>query len=65
MTAWTFEGWNIKSWVKYNKESIKATIVFVAGYNYVAGFTWASFLIGIGALCAKLVIDTVDYYVSE
>jgi hypothetical protein len=65
MTRFNFKKWNIKKLLKHNKESIKAVVVLLAGYNYLAGFNWKSLSIGVGALIGKMCIDSIDYYFSE
>jgi hypothetical protein len=61
----SFAGWDIGTWLGKNKDVIKILVVFLAGYNYFAGFEWKSFAAGLIAIAGKLIIDTIDYYQSE
>jgi len=61
----SFAGWSFKEWAKQNKDDLKSILLLVIGYNYVAGFSWQSFLVSVGVLVGKLVVDSFDYWVSS
>lgn len=62
----SFKGWNVKEWIKGNKEAIKiivgAVVAISALYPALAVYFAAG---GIGALIIKLILDIVDFYGSE
>lgn len=59
--AFSFEDWNIKELLLGNKEFIKSAIALVL--LFTAGFDPVVNIIVAGA--AKIVLDVMDYFVSE
>lgn len=62
---YTFIGWDLKELLRHNKDNLKALVVFLSGYTYLVGFDWRVFLIGLGAIAGKMVLDTIDYWLKE
>lgn len=62
---YTFIGWDIKELVRHNKDNIKTLVVFIGGYSYLVGFDWRVFLIGVGAIVGKMLLDTLEYWAKE
>jgi hypothetical protein len=62
---YSFKGWSFKELVRRNKDNVKAAVVLLAGYNYLVGFSWQSLLVGLGAILGKMIVDTLDYWLSE
>ena len=64
-TRFSMQGWTLKEWAFRNKDNFKAAIILLAGYNYIAGFTWSSFFVALAAVGGKIIIDTIDYWLKE
>lgn len=62
----SFKGYDIKTAIYNNKDSIKALLAIFVGVNSYSGFDWKTasftFLAGAGVLAGKLVMDAVDYF---
>jgi hypothetical protein len=62
----SFAGWNIKAWVKGNKEALKiiigAVVTLSALYPETAGWFVAG---GVGAIVVKAILDVIDFWSSE
>lgn len=61
----SFKGWDFLVWLKLNKDTLKALVVFVGGYSYFAGFDWKVFITGVIAVVVKLIVDSFDFYVRD
>jgi hypothetical protein len=69
MTKFNLKGWSFKTWAKRNKDSLKLIISGSAGIlsAYLAGLT-PVYSAGLGAIVAavtKIILDTLDYWLSE
>jgi len=64
-----FEGWSWKEWLKANKSNIRLIISGTTGIAVAAisglSTSWAVALGGIVAAGSKLLLDSLDYYLSE
>lgn len=63
MSQYNFENWRIKEWVKANIGNLRL-LVSVLGGVWVTSITNAAWGSAAGILI-KLVLDTLDYYVSD
>lgn len=65
----SFKGWNFKTWVSKNKDSLKLIVSGVAGLGtaFAVGLspTWSAFAGTLVAAGSKLVLDSLDYYTSQ
>lgn len=62
----SMKGWNFGEWVSGNGEALKigigAAVTIAAMYPETAPLVAAG---GIGAIVIKMLLDIVDYYISE
>lgn len=67
--AFSFEGWDIREWVKANKGNIRLILSAMLGLGITALSGWEGYAsYGLGGLVtavSKLALDSFDYYVSD
>jgi hypothetical protein len=62
----SFEGWNIKAWVKGNKDALKIVIGAVVSLSLLYPETAGWFVAGgVGAIVVKAILDVIDFWSSE
>lgn len=58
----SFKGWDWKTWLKGNKESVKLFVALAVGLVSSSG---DPVLIGVVGIVSKAVLDIVDFFTSE
>jgi len=59
--SFSINGWDVKKWLKGNKESVKLFVALVVGLVNGSG---DPVVIGLTGIVSKAVLDVVDFYVS-
>lgn len=69
MSRYNMKGWNWKKWVSANKNNLRLIVSGVFGLFAVgvSGLTapWAVTLGGAVTVLSKLILDSLDFFVSE
>jgi hypothetical protein len=62
---YSFKGWSLKEWARHNKESLKALLLFLFGFNYFVGFSWEMWGLGLLAIFGKMAVDSFEYWLKS
>ena len=66
---WSFKGWDFKTWLVRNKDSLKLIVSGATGIaiGAISGLTptWSVPLGALAVAVSKMILDSLDYFQSE